>query len=131
MVAALFQTLDTHFFAMFLYGLDPTMFTGHSENYGIMTCALLTAGIIEYNAFFRARSARLRKPPPGQFFGWRLPVKFTDVSGEIARFRAQRRIKRGRNTKPPIGLGVPHALPPAGVRGVAGVTKPEKSAKLP
>ena len=33
------------------------------------------------------------------------------------------------NTKPPVGLGVPHALPPAGVRGVAGVTKAEKTIK--
>ena len=35
--------------------------------------------------------------------------------------------KRGRNTKPPIGFDVPHALPLAGMRGVAGVTKAEKA----
>ena len=44
---------------------------------------------------------------------------------------AAKSAKRGRNTKPPIGLDVPHALPPAGVRGVAGVTKAEKTMQLP
>ena len=38
--------------------------------------------------------------------------------------QAHRRTQRGRIATPPIGLGFPHDLLPAGVRGVAEVTKP-------
>ena len=46
---------------------------------------------------------------------------------EAAQIRAHRRTKRGRNTKLSLGLGVPHALSPVGVRGVAAVTNAEKT----
>ena len=62
----------------------------------------------------------------GPFFSTNFQSNTRIKAAETARTRAHERIQRGRIAKRPIGLGFSHALPPAGVRGVAGVTKPEK-----
>ena len=57
MVAALFQTLDTHLFAMFLYGLDERFspairkIPANSRTFPILELSLLTAIAIQYTAY--------------------------------------------------------------------------------
>ena len=83
---------------------------------------------------FCARSAvcsATAAAPLGRFFSNNFQSNLRMKAAEIARTRAHQRIQRGRIAKPRIGLGFPHALPPAGVRGVAGVAKPEKNIQLP